>query len=270
MSPFVKPESIVRTIWSDTDCILFIFGACAGEFAHSKSVDWLFYTGKLPNDPIGRLFSTVVYSQQIIFNENAQNTIQTMTKIHRKVEAKRGFCIPNWAYQDVLYMLIDYTARVYELLHRPLAHSEKEEIYDVFRRIGTQMEIQDLPTTWDNWQINRTQHLERNYSDSELTQELFRRYKTHLGAFRYTLLLIVQSFLLPKQFLKTSKNWFWTVLLQCYKYTKSIWPIRELKYYLLPQKHQKSLRDLAIKKPRGRCPFSNFSKKTEVVTVVYT
>ena len=39
------------------DTILFIFaGAGAAEFALNKAVDWLYFTGKLPTDPLGRLF----------------------------------------------------------------------------------------------------------------------------------------------------------------------------------------------------------------------
>ena len=128
METFVKADSIVRKIWSDADNILFIFGACAGEFAQSKSVDWLFFTGKLPKDPIGRLFSTVVYAQQIIFEEksNAERTLENMKNIHKNVENDRGYGIPNWAYQDVLYMLIAHTISAYELLNQTLSTDEKK------------------------------------------------------------------------------------------------------------------------------------------------
>lgn len=262
MAQFVNPDSIVRKIWSDTDCILFIFGACAGEFAHSKAVDWLFYTGKLPNDPIGRLFSTVTYAQQIIFNDNAEHILKSMTRIHKKVEEKRGYSIPNEAYQDVLFMLIDYTAKVYELLHKPLLKLEKEEIYNVFKRIGEHMEIKDLPEDWSSWEIQRRQHLEHNYTNSLLTEELFNRYKLHLGSFRYTLLLAVQSFLLEPQFLKTTKNPGWLLLFHAYKACRQLWPVRELKFYLLPRKHQQSLRDLSRLKPKSGCPFSRFRSLT--------
>lgn len=56
---FVQENSIVREIWGKSDTILFIFAGAAAEFALNKSVNWLYFTGKLPNDPIGRLFSTV-------------------------------------------------------------------------------------------------------------------------------------------------------------------------------------------------------------------
>ena len=69
MKYFVDQNSIVRYIWQKTDLVLFIFAGSAAEFALNKAVDWLFFTGKLPNDPLGRFFSTVGYSQKIIFQE---------------------------------------------------------------------------------------------------------------------------------------------------------------------------------------------------------
>ncbi|MEJ7663471.1 MAG: hypothetical protein WKG07_29945 [Hymenobacter sp.] len=39
--------------------VLFIFAGAAAEFALNKAVDWLYFTGRLPADPLGRLFSTV-------------------------------------------------------------------------------------------------------------------------------------------------------------------------------------------------------------------
>ncbi len=58
MTDFVRRDSIVRRIWGDGDMVLFIFAGSAAEFALNRAVDWLFFTGKVPNDPIGRLFAT--------------------------------------------------------------------------------------------------------------------------------------------------------------------------------------------------------------------
>ena len=68
MNNFVKEGSIVKKIWSNTDVILFIFAGAAAEFSVNKAVDWLYFTGKLPQDPLGRLFSTVAYAQKIVFS----------------------------------------------------------------------------------------------------------------------------------------------------------------------------------------------------------
>src|SRR5215211_7528237 len=61
--PFVASDSIVRTIWGDADTILLIFAGAAAEFALNLAVDWLFFTGALPRDPGGRLFTTAKPAQ---------------------------------------------------------------------------------------------------------------------------------------------------------------------------------------------------------------
>ncbi len=72
MNYFVEKNSIVRQIWGKSDTVLFIFAGAAAEFALNKAVDWLYFTGRLPTDPLGRLFSTVSYARKIIFAENEQ------------------------------------------------------------------------------------------------------------------------------------------------------------------------------------------------------
>src|SRR5215213_9830223 len=118
MEFFVRKDSIVRQIWGKGDTILFIFAGASAEFALNKAVDWLFFTGRLPADPLGRLFSTVTYARNIVFSEEqkALEVIDRMAMIHQGVETSRGASIPEWAYRDVLYMLIDYSIRSFELL----------------------------------------------------------------------------------------------------------------------------------------------------------
>ena len=127
---FVEETSIVRKIWGKSDTILFIFAGAAAEFALNKAVDWLYYTGKLPADPLGRLFSTVQYAKGIVFatNEEALNTIDRIRKIHTAVETSRQSTIPDWAYRDVLFMLIHYSIASFELLERKLSEEEKQEL----------------------------------------------------------------------------------------------------------------------------------------------
>jgi hypothetical protein len=66
MQFFVEKNSIVRKIWGKSDTVLFIFAGASAEFALNKAVDWLYFTGKLPADPLGRLFSTVRYARKIV------------------------------------------------------------------------------------------------------------------------------------------------------------------------------------------------------------
>src|SRR4051794_22540292 len=141
MEFFVAKDSIVRKIWGKSDTILFIFAGSAAEFALNKAVDWLYFTGRLPADPIGRLFSTVSYARAIIFSEReeALRAIDKITSIHSAIEKSRGSVIPDWAYRDVLFMLIHYSVASFELLERKLTAEEKEEVYNVFYRTGVRM-----------------------------------------------------------------------------------------------------------------------------------
>ena len=201
MTFFVKQDSVVRRIWGDADVILLVFAGSAAEFALNRAVDWLFYTGKLPADPIARLFSTVRYAQEIVFlpDDKARQTIGRMGAIHTGVEQKRGYAIPDWAYRDVLYMLIDYSERAFETLHRPLTNSEREELFSTFREVGAGMQVPDLPVTYAEWTIDRQAHLNRDLERSEFTDNLFGRYREQLGNWRYGLLRQAQAVLVPKQ-----------------------------------------------------------------------
>jgi hypothetical protein len=88
MQYFVDKNSVVRKIWGKSDTVLFIFAGAAAEFALNKAVDWLYFTGKLPADPLGRLFSTVGYARKIIFSplHEANSALDTIQKIHAAVE----------------------------------------------------------------------------------------------------------------------------------------------------------------------------------------
>ena len=71
-------------------------------------MDWLFFTGKLPAGPVGRLISTASHARQIVFAEEltATRTFERIRAAHAGVERQRGQRIPDWAHRDVLYMLI--------------------------------------------------------------------------------------------------------------------------------------------------------------------
>jgi uncharacterized protein (DUF2236 family) len=201
MSDFVNRRSIVRTIWGSPDLILLIFAGSAAEFALNRAVDWLFFTGRLPRDPIGRLFSTVRYAQEIVFvdEETALRTLQRINDVHGSVEHQRGQTIPSWAYRDVLYMLIEYSERAYRALHRPLTPTQQNDLYTVFRRIGEELHIPELPATYTEWREDRRRHLVRDLAFSRHTALLFQQYRRHLGFWRYQLLLQVQAVLVPDE-----------------------------------------------------------------------
>jgi uncharacterized protein (DUF2236 family) len=197
MNTLASHSSIVRKIWGTSDMVLFIFAGAAAEFALNREVDWLFYTGKLPADPIGRLFSTVQYAQQIIFSDKevSNYSIGSINAIHARIEASRGRQIPEAAYKDVLFMLIHYSIAACEVLERKLNEAEKDEILDVFRYVGSQMGITNLPGSFLQWKKEYWQILQTDLERSSYTDTLFRQYRKHLGPLRYYLLREVQKLL---------------------------------------------------------------------------
>ena len=198
---FVDRRSIVRKIWGDPDLVLLIFAGSAAEFALNRAVDWLFFTGEIPRDPIGRLFSTVRYAQEIVFvdKEKARRTLDRINAQHASVESQRGQTIPDWAYRDVLYMLIDYSERAYALLYRSLSRGQKSDLFEVFLRIGEALCIPELPGSYAEWQLDRRRHLVRDLTYSKHTALLYESYRKHLGIWRYYLLLEVQALLVPSE-----------------------------------------------------------------------
>ncbi|MBB5395654.1 oxygenase MpaB family protein [Mucilaginibacter sp. AK015] len=196
---FVGEDSIVRKIWANADTVLFVFAGAAAEFALNKAVDWLYFTGKLPADPLGRLFSTVTYSHRILFStdDGAHAAIDQINAIHQHVETARGNKIPNWAYLDVLDMLIDYSIRSYELLERKLSDAEKADVFNIFYKVGTRMNLKGLACDYEEWAAQRAFRLKLNLQYGDLTRDLYQQYRKHLGAPRYWLLKKVQALLVP-------------------------------------------------------------------------
>ncbi len=250
-SYFVNKNSIVRDIWGKSDTILFIFAGASAEFALNKAVDWLYFTGKLPADPIGRLFSTVSYARKIVFSdtETAKHAIDTMTKIHANVENKRGYNIPDWAYRDVLFMLIDYSIRSYELLERKLKLTEKEEVFNVFLKVGIDMNMQGLPKTFSEWETMRQEHLQNNLEYSNYTTDLYKQYQKHLGLTRYKILLETQKLLAPKE-IYTLLNFkhapILKPLISLYKLSRTFKIDWIFKALLLPPQYKKQIKKLDI------------------------
>ena len=252
MEDFVRKDSIVRRIWGDADTIMFIFAGAAAEFALNKAVDWLYFTGRLPADPLGRLFSTVEYARRIVFSsrEGAYKAIDTITSIHQGVEAARGARIPDWAYRDVLFMLIDYAIRSYELLERKLTEKEKSEVFFTFYQVGERMGIQGLPATYPEWVIMRKGHLQDNLIKSKFTKDLYIQYRKHLGFIRYQLLKQVQTLIVPQQVRSYLHFNSWPVLkpvIALYKLSRKIkldWLIKEA---ILPAAYKPQIKSLNIK-----------------------
>jgi hypothetical protein len=251
MKFFVEENSIVRKIWGKSDTVLFIFAGASAEFALNKAVDWLYFTGKLPSDPLGRLFSTVSYAKRIVFApmDEANKAIDTLQKIHAAVEQDRGFSIPDWAYRDVLFMLIHYSIASYELLEKKLTDEEKEEVHNVFYRVGARMGLKELPLTYLAWQPVRNEHLLKDLQRSEFTVNLFQQYKKHIGALRFKVLIAGQKLIVPdkvKELLDFSDFSLLTPVVPVYKVSRLMKLDWLLKNILLPPAYKEQIKELDV------------------------
>jgi hypothetical protein len=251
MDFFVEKDSIVRKIWGKGDTILFIFAGASAEFALNKAVDWLYFTGRLPADPLGRLFSTVSYARQIVFSEReaALRAIDRIRNIHTGVESARGYQIPDWAYRDVLFMLIHYSLASFEVLERKLTDDEKEEVFNVFYRLGSRMGIPGLPLNYNEWLVMREDHLNNNLQKGHYTIDLYKQYRKHLGAFRYKLLTEGQILVVPPQvthLLGLGHLSLLTPVLFFYKGIRKIKLDWFLKSLILPAEYRQQIKDLDV------------------------
>lgn len=249
MKPYVAEDSVVRSIWGKSDTILFVFAGAAAEFALNKAVDWLYFTGRLPADPLGRLFSTVMYARRIVFanEEQAHKAIDSITGIHKAVEKSRGTTIPDWAYRDVLFMLIHYSIAAYELLERPMTAREHDDLFDVFFRMGTRMGLKDLPASYTAWLKAREEHLQTNLAVSKYSKDLFQQYRKHLGSFRYWLLCESQKMVIPAHVSVLLGYKHFSAarpLLFVYKQSRRVKLDGFLKGIILPAQYKKEIADL--------------------------
>ncbi|WP_031425775.1 oxygenase MpaB family protein [Flavimarina sp. Hel_I_48] len=251
MKYFVKEDSIVRKIWGKSDTVLLIFAGAAAEFALNKAVDWLYFTGKLPADPLGRLFSTVTYAREIIFADEAKafQSIDAIYHIHKAVENSRDSTIPDWAYRDVLFMLIFYSISSFEVLERRLTLAEKEEIYSVFKRLGERMKLKDLAADYKSWLPQRAAHLENDLVESRYTKDLFVQYKKHLGSIRYLFLIEGQKLVIPERvrdLLHFNHAHMLRFFVPVYKTSRVISVDRIIKNIILPSAYAKEIKELDV------------------------
>jgi uncharacterized protein (DUF2236 family) len=247
--PFVKPGSIVRRIWGDVDLVLLVFAAAAAEFALNRAVDWLFVTGELPSDPIGRLITTAAYSQRIALSDRgeAQRALAAIRAAHERVEQRRGDRIPDWAHRDVLYLLIDHSERAFRALHRPLTPAEQRDLYAVFRQVGEGLHIPELPANYGEWRADRERHVSQDLAFSPYTSALYGVYKRELGWWRYALLLQVQAVLAPervRQLLALAKRPWIRHLLPLYGVLARLSLRNLVQRLLIPPAHLDAVRSL--------------------------
>ncbi len=243
---------VMRRIWGSPDAIMLIFAGSAAEFAVNKAVDWLFWTNALPNDPIPRFFETVRFAQALIFGDQATYAaaIDAVNRAHEGVERSRGSRIPQWAYRDVLFMLIDYGERAHTIVYGPLSEPELREQFEVSLMIGRELHIEGLPSTLAEYRQARQAHLQNNTERSELTHRLYASYRAHLGPWRMRALLDLQASLVPDevaQHLGLKRKRRVELLLRVYRFLPRQRMLRLLYPVLLPRQFGRHL--AALERP---------------------
>jgi len=107
------PFEVSRRVWSDPTCMLLVFIGSSAEFPLNPSVEWLFYTGRLPSDPLSRFLETVAWLRRLIVadEETRNRDARKLKQMHEVLEQKRGDTIPGSSYRDVLCMNMVYSIR---------------------------------------------------------------------------------------------------------------------------------------------------------------
>lgn len=192
---------VARRVWGSPDCVLLFFAGGSAEFAAIKAVDWLFFTGRLPDDPVGRFFGTVGFARRVFFGSPAEATaaVEAIRRAHERVEAARGGRIPQWAYRDVLFMLIDHGERAHAVVFGPMTDAERRSHFGGALALGRAMRLEGLPATYAEYRAQRRRQLLDDFARTPLTDELLRRYRRALGPWRFRLLRAVQASVLPEE-----------------------------------------------------------------------
>ena len=241
---------ITRRIWGSPDAILLFFAGGAAEFAAIKAVDWLFFTGRLPEAPVERFFETVRFAQRVFFGDptDATNAIEQINRIHQRVEEARGEEIPQWAYRDMLFILIDYGERAHEIVFGPMTEAERASHFGAALTLGRAMRLRGLPTTYAEYRTQRHQQLLEDYVRGPLTDELYASYRRALGPVRFGLLRLVQASVLPEELrdvLRLEPHPLVDQLLRCYRFLpgggNKLYPLHNV---LLPVRFAKQLREM--------------------------
>jgi hypothetical protein len=163
-----------------------------------------------------------------------------------------GYRIPDWAYRDVLFMLIHYSIASFELLERKLTSAEKEALLQVFYAMGTRMGIPALPTRFETWQLMHQNQLKQDLLKSDYTVDLYKQYRKHLGAFRYAILLKVQSSIVPKialEYLSLKPSKSLPLIIWAYKISRRLRMDTLLKSLLLPAAYYQQIKQLDSHQP---------------------
>jgi len=146
-------------------------------------------------------------------------------------------------------MLIYYSIASFELLERKLTATEKQEVYNVFYRTGTRMELKGLPTSYEEWLPVRQEHLKNDLQKTKYTIDLFKQYKKNLGAVRYRILVEAQMMVVPeivKKLLAFRKFSLLKPAVPFYKLARLLNLDSFIKDILLPSAYKKEIKELDV------------------------
>jgi hypothetical protein len=198
-------ESLTQKIWRHPDCLLIIFAGSSAEFALSPRVDWLFYTGRLPGDPIERMFSTIAYSQRVLFADTREKQMQLthqVQNIHAALEQKRGQTLEPKDYRDVLLMTTAYTLKAYELVFgRALTPTQSTDIICEIAHAWRGMKLENTAEDYETFLDLRRDMFSR-FVYSEWTPKLLQSYERILGQRGDLFLRLIYQELLDAEILR--------------------------------------------------------------------
>lgn len=198
-----EPFEVAKRIWSNPTCMLLVFVGASAEFPVNPAVDWLFYTGRLPADPIARFLSTIDYLKRLIHANESERVREAegLKALHETLEEKRGFSIPDTSYRDVLCMDTIYSIRSVPLVTgHDLAEFEKDQVVANLSEVGDHMGIPDLPQTYQQLCNMRTERIP-NLVRSDHTDMLFASYRRALGPLVFELLISAYPMLVEPELL---------------------------------------------------------------------
>jgi hypothetical protein len=146
-------------------------------------------------------------------------------------------------------MLIEYSINSYELLERKLTNAEKEEVFNVFYKVGCRMDLIGLPHNYIEWLKMREQHLNKYLVRGNYTLDLYKQYKKHLGPLRFKLLIEGQKLVVPKkvnELLEMGHVSLLVPVLVLYKITRKVKLDWFLKSIILPKEYKKEIKELDV------------------------
>jgi hypothetical protein len=128
-----------------------------------------------------------------------------------------------------------------------LSYAEKQEVFDVFYRVGHRMGLKGLPVTLDEWLKMRKEHLQQDLAYGKFTADLFKQYKRQLGPVRYAILREGQILVVPdrvRELLKLRPVSFLTPAIVAYKLSRSLKLDGLIKSAILPKQYHAEIRQL--------------------------